>query len=57
MALAVIWQLATGNEKGSLAQAILTSDVEASRFPWHYAFRNKQNPIDLDAILAGIDLE
>ena len=48
--------LAQSNEKAlDLLRRISPAAWQHLHFPGHYAFRNKSNPIDLDAILAGID--
>ena len=46
----------TGNEKAlNLLRRISPAAWQHLHFLGHYAFRNKYNPIDLEAILAGID--
>jgi TnpA family transposase len=48
--------LATGNEKAlDLLRRISPAAWQHLHFLGHYAFRDKQNPIDLESILAGID--
>jgi TnpA family transposase len=48
--------LATGNEKAlDLLRRISPVAWQHLHFLGHYAFRDKRQPIDLDAILAGID--
>jgi TnpA family transposase len=48
--------LATGNEKAlDLLRRISPAAWQHLHFLGHYAFRDKRNPIDLEAILAGID--
>ncbi len=48
--------LTTGNEKAlDLLRRISPAAWQHLHFLGHYAFRDKQNPIDLEAILAGID--
>lgn len=48
--------LATGNEKAiSLLRRISPAAWRHLHFLGHYAFRDKRQPIDLEAILAGID--
>ena len=50
--------LATGNEKAmDLLRRISPAAWQHLHFLGHYAFRNKRKPIDLEAILAGIDWE
>ncbi|MFZ3141632.1 Tn3 family transposase, partial [Polaromonas sp.] len=50
--------LATGNEKAmDLLRRISPAAWQHIHFLGHYAFRDKRTPIDLDAILAGIDWE
>ena len=50
--------LATGNEKAlDLLRRISPAAWQHLHFLGHYAFRDKRNPIDLDAILAGIEWE
>jgi TnpA family transposase len=50
--------LATGNEKAlDLLRRISPAAWQHLHFLGHYAFRNKRHPIDLEAILAGIDWE
>ena len=48
--------LATGNEKAvDLLRRISPAAWQHLHFLGHYAFRDKRHPIDLEAILAGID--
>lgn len=48
--------LATGNDKAlDLLRRISPAAWQHLYFLGHYAFRDKRNPIDLEAILAGID--
>lgn len=48
--------LAVGNEKAlDLLRRISPAAWQHLHFLGHYAFRDKRNPIDLEAILAGID--
>jgi TnpA family transposase len=50
--------LAAGNEKAlDLLRRISPAAWQHLHFLGHYAFRGKQNPIDLEAVLAGIDWE
>ncbi|OQW85901.1 MAG: Tn3 family transposase [Rhodoferax ferrireducens] len=50
--------LATGNEKAlDLLRRISPAAWQHLHFLGHYAFRDKRHPIDLEAILAGIDWE
>ncbi|MBY0443718.1 MAG: transposase [Burkholderiales bacterium] len=50
--------LAAGNEKAlDLLRRISPAAWQHLHFLGHDAFRDKHNPIDLDAILAGIDWE
>lgn len=50
--------LTAGNEKAlELLRRISPAAWQHLHFLGHYAFRDKGKPIDLDAILAGIDLE
>jgi hypothetical protein len=50
--------LATGNDKAlDLLGRISPAAWQHLRFLGHYAFRDKRNPIDLEAVLAGIDWE
>ena len=50
--------LATGNEKAlELLRRISPAAWQHLHFLGHYAFRDKRHPIDLDAILDGIDWE
>ncbi|MEI8171537.1 MAG: Tn3 family transposase [Rhodoferax sp.] len=49
--------LATGNEKAlELLRRVSPAAWEHLHFLGHYAFRDKYNPIDLEAILAGVNL-
>ena len=48
--------LATGSDKAlDLLRRISPAAWQHFHFLGHYSFRNKRNPIDLEAILAGID--
>jgi hypothetical protein len=48
--------LSTGNDKAlDLLRRISPAAWQHLHFLGHYAFRDKRNPIDLEAILAGID--
>lgn len=48
--------LAAGNEKAlDLLRRISPAAWQHLHFLGHYAFRDKRNPIDLEAVLAGID--
>ena len=48
--------LASGNDKAlDLLRRISPAAWQHIHFLGHYAFRDKRHPIDLDAILAGID--
>ena len=50
--------VATGNEKAlDLLARISPAAWQHLHFLGHYAFREKRQPIDLEAILAGIDWE
>ena len=50
--------LATDNEKAvDLLRRISPAAWQHLHFLGHYAFRDKRSPIDLDAVLAGIDWE
>ena len=50
--------LATDNQKAvDLLRRISPAAWQHLHFLGHYAFRDKRNPIDLDAILVGIDWE
>ena len=50
--------LAAGNEKAlNLLRRISPAAWQHLHFLGHYAFRGKHNPIDLEAVLAGIDWE
>jgi hypothetical protein len=50
--------LAAGNEKAlDLLRRISPAAWQHLHFLGHYAFRGKHNPIDLEAVLAGIDWE
>lgn len=50
--------LATDNQKAvDLLRRISPAAWQHLHFLGHYAFRDKRHPIDLDAILAGIDWE
>ena len=50
--------LAVGNEKAlDLLRRISPAAWQHLHFLGHYAFRDKRNPIDLEAVLAGIDWE
>lgn len=50
--------LEAGNEKAlDLLSRISPAAWQHLHFLGHYAFRDKRKPLDLDAILAGIDLE
>ncbi|MGA7954534.1 MAG: Tn3 family transposase [Gloeobacterales cyanobacterium] len=50
--------LATGNEKAlDLLRRISPAAWKHLHFLGHYAFRDKHHPIDLKAILVGIDSE
>ena len=50
--------LATGNEKAlDLLRRISPAAWQHLHFLGHYAFRDKRKPINLEAILAGIDWE
>jgi hypothetical protein len=49
--------LATSNEKAlELLRRVSPAAWEHLHFLGHYAFRDKYNPIDLEAILAGVNL-
>jgi hypothetical protein len=48
--------LTAGNEKAlDLLRRISPAAWQHLHFLGHYAFRDKHNPIDIEAILAGID--
>jgi hypothetical protein len=48
--------LAADNEKAlELIRRISPTAWQHLHFLGHYAFRDKRNPIDLEAVLAGID--
>jgi len=50
--------LATGNEKALDSLRRVSPAVwQHLHFLGHYAFRDKHHPIDLEAVLAGIDWE
>jgi hypothetical protein len=49
--------LATGNEKAlDLLRRISPAAWQHLHFLGHYTFRGKRQPIDLEAILAGVNL-
>ena len=50
--------LATGSDNAlELLRRISPAAWQHLHFLGHYAFRGKRNPIDLEAVLAGIDWE
>lgn len=52
----LVRHLAAGNEKAlDLLRRISPAAWQHLHFLGHYAFRDKRNPIDLEAVLAGID--
>jgi hypothetical protein len=50
--------LASGNDKAlDLLRRISPAAWQHLHFLGHYAFKDKRNPIDLEAVVAGIDWE